>query len=266
MNMYSNRSRGFTLVEMMVVSALLVASVVFFSQMFLAHTEEKLVDFHVSEFMTLSNSTRAYVQNIDGVWPGEEEVVDGTTSCSDGFTVLKAGGYFAEIRNEDKYVFSCLQLRGRTPVLIIEYDFKSGAIATDKEKERARWVASLLPSASISDSKVKLYIPKPRVAQLIESGSVDGILDSDIEKPACRRPRLSTMIKSVCVKSDPEGAEGIFNPKHLGGYRVNVTDTEIDDVEHWNAKLEVSYADAPDEFSSGNGCNELRFDYIVYCE
>ena len=237
--------------------------------MFLAHTEEKLVDFHVSEFMTLSNSTRAYVHNIDGIWPGEEEVEDGTTSCSSGFIVLETGGYFAEIRNEDKYVFSCLQLRGRTPVLIIEYDFKNGAIATNKEKERAQWAASLLPSASISGSKVKLYIPKPRVAQLIASGTVkkEAVeVEGKIVKPACRRPRLSTMIKSVCVKSDPGGAEGIFNPKHLGGYRVNVTETEEGDVEYWNAKLEVSYADAPDEFSSDNGCDDLRFDYIVYCE
>lgn len=264
MNMYSNRYRGFTLIEMMVVSALLVTSVVFFSQMFMAHTEEKLVDFHVSEFMTLSNSTRAYVHNIDGIWPGEEEVEDGTTSCTTGFNVLETGGYFDEI--EDDYVFSCLQLRGRTPVLIIEYDFKSGAIATDKEKERAKWVASLLPSASISGSNVKLYIPKPRVAQLIESDSVKDIVKKEIVKPACRRPRLSTMIKSVCVKLDPEEAEGVFNPKHLGGYRVNVTDTEKDGVEYWNAEIEVSYAGTPDEFSSENACDDLEFDYIVYCE
>ena len=268
------KHQGFTLVEMMVVSSLMALSAIFLTNVFLDKAEEKRVAAYVSDFMTLSNASKAYVQNMDGKWPGEEEVdnysgegdkID-SLSCGSGFGDLKSNNYIGGMESSD-YTFSCLQIKDRMPILKIERSFSATTTATEQEGDLAEWVASLLPSGTASSSKVAMYIPKPIAAQIVDAGSVESINNNladngKIDKPACRRPRLSTMIKSACVVA----AVGTGLPKSLGGYRVDVVDIDEGDGKKWQATLEVSYSDNPSGFSAGFACDKSAFDYIVYCE
>jgi len=263
------KHQGFTLVEVMVASSLMILSAVFLTSVFLDKAEEKKVAVYVSDFMTLSNASKAYVQNMDGKWPGEEEMEDyeggndksGSLSCGDGFGDLELNNYIGGMESSN-YTFSCLQIKGRMPVLKIERNFSATATATEQEGDLAEWVASLLPSGTASSAKVAMYIPKPIAAQIVAAGSVGSADDGKIDKPSCRRPRLSTMIRSACVVA----AVGTGLPKSLGGYRVDVVDIDEGDVKKWQATLEVSYSDSPSDFAAINACTNSAFDYIVYCE
>lgn len=265
------KHQGFTLVEVMVASSLMILSAVFLTSVFLDKAEEKRVAVYVSDFMTLSSASKAYVQNMAGKWPGEEEVDDydgdgdksGSLSCGSGFSDLESSDYIGGMESSD-YTFSCLQIKGRMPILKIERDFSMTAVATEKEEDFAEWVASLLPSGTASSANVAMYIPKPITAQIVAVGSVgDGGVDNgEIDKPTCRRPRLSTMIKAACVVEATGGAL----PKSLGGYRVDVVDIDDGDGKKWQATLEVSYSDDPSVFSADSACDKSAFDYIVYCE
>lgn len=246
------KSRGFTLVEILIVSSLVVLTAVFFTSVFIDNNKKKLIDSYVSEFMVVSNAVRSYVHNNYGNWPDEQEVGDGEESCLDGFFILDSEGYLGGV--VDNYTFSCLQVGQRMPVLKITRNY-------DDDSDTASWVAGLLPSATATDAGATLYIPKPRVAQIVETGLV-GKSGDIIDMPVCRRPKINIMTKAVCAVESRVG--GV--PRPMGGYYVDASEVGTPEDKKWQVEMRVSYADAPSDFQNSYACDDIEFNYVVFCE
>ncbi|OUS03193.1 hypothetical protein A9Q81_07320 [Gammaproteobacteria bacterium 42_54_T18] len=247
-------SKGFTLVEMMVVVSMVTLGAIYFTQLFIESSEQKIVDKEVASMMTIGTAAIGFVQD-EGIWP--DQVNNDCRNALAGVSEsLTDSGYLGNGISLDNLTTSCDEVNNRYPIFTTtRSNFETENIA--------KMVAAMLPSAKATGKTVDMYTPRPRR----ESFPVFGRQVANdkgkitVAMPAgCDSPEIIVYPEVICSNSST-----------LGGYRI-YTDKE---GSSWTVYLKARSEDIFEDYSEVESCqvtpdisseeNLLAFRYVTFC-
>ncbi|PCJ34062.1 MAG: hypothetical protein COA99_15030 [Moraxellaceae bacterium] len=247
-------TKGFTLVEMLTVVSLFVLVIIYFSDLFIDRSIQKVAERDAAEILALRSAAVGYLQG-QGEWPK----LDGVANCVGGKDELIVKGYIGDIASTvsfQKVAFSCPEESGRYPVLMIARDFNDAP-------EVADLVVVMLPSATVTAGVVTMYIPRPRRASTLEfdEGVVanNGILVVP-KNTECASPNIIVYPQLICSNSDT-----------LGGYRIYADDNGTSWDVYLKARNNVQaspYTNVISCDTNGSvtgGEENISFRYVTFC-
>ena len=251
-------SYGFTLVEMLVVTSLMVSFSVFFANVYFSRAEEVLAERYAAEMMTLSNAAVVYAQTHSGEWPDAGNTID--PPCTDFEDTLSGDSYIVDL---DGYVGGCPDVADFDSVLTIEKEYDTKSIA--------EMVSYMLPSAEIdglNDKKIKVYVLKPRgnlelefTSQVANSTTGELIISRPV---GCLTPKLFVIPENSACLSGLDGGASI------GGYVLYQVDHAVNttppDFDSWKVYIQTKEGAGSYATKVRCGGSTIKFNAIAYCE
>jgi len=248
-------SKGFTLIEILVVVGLLTMSAIYFTQLFIEKSEEKIALRETASFMTIRAAAVGYLQD-EGAWRNQTSD-DGP--CHDMVISLVVDGYLGGVDGDyTGFQTHCDAVGGKYPLLTVTRT-GIGSVGV------ANMVEAMLPSSSSVADDVVMYVPRPRMPLVPYVGqtTAEGANDVAPYISGCSREdrEIIAYPNIVCSNGDS-----------LGGFRVSVEEDNSRGHNHWHVSLEAKIDDRDGNYSRVTQCRvgtssyeSVSFNYIGYC-
>ena len=256
------RSKGFTLIEMLLVIGLLIGMAALSTQSYIQDFKDKEIERDVIDMMTIANAAVAYTYSHGYKWPGE------AAECGGLLGALQADGYFNAASLIGIEPPTCPPPGANQPhMLNVSYIYTSGAKPEDNE-EMAVAMAGMLPSAEVSGATVNMKLLKPRgglgaqieVTDHIETFNITTTNQRrgvGIDKPSCPNAKLFVATNTFCGGGS-RGIRGVRVIKDF--FDPNVWQVYVE-VEKYGGLTTGWYWDNIEDCDG----HDIEFSYVRYC-